>query len=90
MKFPQTYCSQCGTEQGPGDSGVSHCRDHRNANLHPVFQQLLKPFTPPYPYTEEQRAQADLAINRMKRSGELQDREAWRTHCEELKHGDHE
>ena len=27
-KFAQTYCSQCGQNLGPGDSGVSHCRDH--------------------------------------------------------------
>lgn len=28
-RFAMTYCSQCGSEQGPGDSGVSHCEDHR-------------------------------------------------------------
>lgn len=28
-RFPMTYCSQCGSEQGPGDEGVSHCSDHR-------------------------------------------------------------
>lgn len=28
-RFPKTYCSQCGGEFGPGDSGYSHCRDHR-------------------------------------------------------------
>ncbi len=27
-RFPVTYCSQCGGEFGPGDSGYSHCRDH--------------------------------------------------------------
>jgi hypothetical protein len=27
-RFAQTYCSQCGAEQGPGNSGVSHCSDH--------------------------------------------------------------
>ena len=27
-KFAETYCSQCGQNLGPGDSGVSHCRDH--------------------------------------------------------------
>ena len=27
-RFPQTYCSQCGGEFGPGDSGFSHCSDH--------------------------------------------------------------
>jgi len=28
-KFEQTYCSQCGQEFGPGDSGFSHCTTHR-------------------------------------------------------------
>jgi len=28
-RFAQTFCSQCGAEQGPGNSGVSHCTDHR-------------------------------------------------------------
>jgi len=27
-KFSETYCSQCGQNLGPGDSGVSHCKDH--------------------------------------------------------------
>lgn len=27
-KFVKTYCSQCGGEFGPGDSGYSHCSDH--------------------------------------------------------------
>jgi hypothetical protein len=25
---PNTYCSSCGCEFGPGDSGYSHCSDH--------------------------------------------------------------
>jgi hypothetical protein len=29
LKHKTVYCSQCGTPQGPGDSGVSHCSDHR-------------------------------------------------------------
>lgn len=28
-RFQQTYCSQCGGEQGPGNAGFSHCADHR-------------------------------------------------------------
>ena len=28
FRFPMTYCSSCGKELGPGDSGVSDCRDH--------------------------------------------------------------
>ncbi len=27
-KFAKTYCSQCGAEFGPRDSGYSHCDDH--------------------------------------------------------------
>jgi hypothetical protein len=27
-KFDKTFCSQCGGEFGPGDSGYSHCVDH--------------------------------------------------------------
>ena len=27
---PETYCSQCGAELGPGDSGVSRRLDHIN------------------------------------------------------------
>lgn len=26
--FAMTYCSSCGAELGPGNSGVSSCRDH--------------------------------------------------------------
>jgi len=32
-RFPMTYCSQCGNEQGPGNEGVSSCDDHRTAHL---------------------------------------------------------
>lgn len=32
-KFPNTYCSQCGQEFGPGDHGFSMCRGHRTSNL---------------------------------------------------------
>jgi len=27
-KFERTYCSSCGGEFGPRDSGFSHCSDH--------------------------------------------------------------
>ncbi|MBR8380752.1 hypothetical protein KDW20_33820 [Burkholderia cenocepacia] len=27
-RFAQTTCASCGTELGPGNSGVSHCSDH--------------------------------------------------------------
>jgi len=29
-RFAKTYCSQCGGEFGPGNSGYSHCEDHRS------------------------------------------------------------
>lgn len=28
-KFEKTYCSRCGGEFGPGDSGYSHCDQHK-------------------------------------------------------------
>ena len=28
-RFPNTHCSQCGQEFGPGDHGYSHCSSHR-------------------------------------------------------------
>jgi hypothetical protein len=28
-KFPETFCSSCGGEFGPGDSGYSHCDQHK-------------------------------------------------------------
>ncbi len=31
FRFPMTYCSQCGHEQGPGNEGFSSCRQHRLA-----------------------------------------------------------
>jgi hypothetical protein len=33
-RFDKTYCSQCGGEFGPGNSGYSHCQDHRKPVLH--------------------------------------------------------
>lgn len=29
-KFEKVWCSQCGAEFGPRDSGYSHCEDHRS------------------------------------------------------------
>lgn len=28
LRYAMTYCSSCGAELGPGNSGVSSCRDH--------------------------------------------------------------
>jgi|688.fasta_scaffold00370_84 hypothetical protein len=30
-RFENVFCSQCGGEFGPGNSGYSHCEDHRKA-----------------------------------------------------------
>lgn len=30
-KFEKTFCSQCGKSFGPGDSGYSHCHQHRTS-----------------------------------------------------------
>jgi hypothetical protein len=27
-RFAETFCSQCGKSLGPGNSGLSHCKDH--------------------------------------------------------------
>ena len=31
-QFRNTFCSQCGKEFGPGDSGFSHCENHHLNN----------------------------------------------------------
>lgn len=34
-RYEAVYCSQCGQCFGPGDSGFSHCRDHRHLEAKP-------------------------------------------------------
>ena len=50
-RFAQTYCSQCGCECGPGDSGISSCIEHirkqRPQRTHPC-----NPCTPGVSYAE--------------------------------------
>ena len=29
-KYPETFCSQCGGEFGPGNEGFSHCENHKH------------------------------------------------------------
>jgi len=29
-KYPETFCSQCGGEFGPGNEGFSHCKNHKH------------------------------------------------------------
>ena len=41
-RFPMTYCSQCGGEQGPGNAGFSHCDDHIELFRPKLFEQLMK------------------------------------------------
>lgn len=33
MKYQNTFCSQCGQDQGPGDAGFSQCKDHSKENI---------------------------------------------------------
>ncbi|ALX13361.1 hypothetical protein P350_11345 [Burkholderia cepacia JBK9] len=35
-RFAQTTCSSCGAELGPGNAGVSSCRDHGAPALRPL------------------------------------------------------
>lgn len=28
-RFPETFCSSCGKALGPGNEGVSSCKDHK-------------------------------------------------------------
>lgn len=50
-EYEKTSCSQCGAEFGPGDSGYSHCEDHRGLSS---AQRLLP------------RAERDIIIGRGK------------------------
>lgn len=56
-RFAQTYCSQCGCECGPGDSGMSSCIEH-------IRKQRTEPCTPGLSYVEfrSQYLGADVRI----------------------------
>lgn len=41
-KFDITYCSNCGREFGPGNSGFSHCKDHTPAKLRARNRALME------------------------------------------------
>jgi hypothetical protein len=47
-RFNKTFCSSCGGEFGPGDSGFSHCDQHASlANrdeLSPTVQRVMTQF----------------------------------------------
>ena len=47
-RFAQTYCSQCGRECGPGESGVSSCIEH----IRKQRPQRTHPCTPGVSYAE--------------------------------------
>lgn len=42
-RFAATYCSQCGCDLGPGDSGTSRCVDHLR-----LQQPVAAPISPAY------------------------------------------
>lgn len=47
-QFNKTYCSQCGGEFGPGNSGFSHCDQHvekiRFDNVSPTIKSVMMQF----------------------------------------------
>ena len=45
-RFAATFCSQCGKELGPGDSGVSHCTDHWLATIVQPYGTVKRPVFP--------------------------------------------
>ena len=46
VQFDKTYCSQCGSEFGPGDSGLSACSEHvqRGARQPLSAKQVVQEF----------------------------------------------
>jgi hypothetical protein len=42
-KFDKVWCSQCGCEFGPRDSGYSHCEDHRREEGHAEWCASMDP-----------------------------------------------
>jgi hypothetical protein len=53
-----------------------------------LVDALVKPFAPPDSFSEERAIQGDLAISRMKRSGELDRMNDHRALLDQIKHGD--
>jgi hypothetical protein len=47
-KFEETFCSQCGQAFGPGDSGYSHCDQHKDVagsdSMKPTVERVMKAF----------------------------------------------
>lgn len=42
--YSKTYCSQCGGEFGPGNSGYSHCEDHQALRIHQAAEAVPPQF----------------------------------------------
>jgi len=57
-------------------------------NVHHAFADALRWIAPPPPDDEAQRVAADIELNRLKNSGELQRREEARALEEQIKWGD--
>lgn len=47
--YEQTYCSECGQEQGPAESGVSSCKEHRQVltdkDIYDMLQDIDDDYT---------------------------------------------
>ena len=47
-KFNETFCSQCGGAFGPGESGFSHCDQHKGMTdldkTSPMVKRVMKHF----------------------------------------------
>jgi hypothetical protein len=47
-KFEETFCSQCGQAFGPGNSGYSHCDQHKDVagsdSIKPTVERVMKAF----------------------------------------------
>lgn len=72
-RFARTYCSSCGCELGPGDSGVSRCEDHApTADALAEYRAALANMDWQFEFTEDHRRWAtgtnDLArLHKMQR-----------------------
>jgi hypothetical protein len=44
-RFPETFCSACGGAFGPGDSGFSHCDEHKAMMSDEAFFRIADSFS---------------------------------------------
>jgi hypothetical protein len=55
-RFPNVYCSQCGSEFGPGDHGFSHCWNHQYGHLiGKKVRKLSRAGTEPKPFKSKSK-----------------------------------